>query len=382
MIPPKEDVPRGRPPSGGIVERAPFYGWARKAVYGGGGVPGRLARGALAPLSWAWGVAAERRLAPRPGLRPRRLPAPAISVGNVTLGGGGKTSLVEWIVRRGAPAGTAVAVLTRGYGRAETEPRALGPGAAALPIAEVGDEPALLARAGAWIGIAADRFVAAGAVLELGAEPGLFVLDDGLQHRSVPRALDLVVFTAADLLAPARCVPAGPLRQRPGWRPPAAAWVVVDEDPRAREWPGGSIGRAYSGWWEELPGTAADWVDAGTVPLAAWREGEDARFDPGGRPVVAFAGVARPESVADSARRAGVELAGLVAFPDHHPYSGREIAALLAAHPGAAFLTTEKDAVKCDPAWFGEAPAGVLRRRMEPRDGILLARLIAEAMGR
>jgi tetraacyldisaccharide 4'-kinase len=300
----------------------------------------------------------------------------------VTLGGGGKTSLVEWIVRRGAPAGTAVAVLSRGYGRAGSEPRALGPGAAALPVAEIGDEPALLARAGAWIGIAADRFVAAGAVLELGATPGLFVLDDGLQNRSVPRALDLVVFTAADLLAPARCVPAGPLRQRPRWRPPAAAWVVAGTDPRDREWPAGSIGRAYSGWWEELPGTGADWVDAGTVPLAAWREGDEARFDPGGRPVMALAGVGRPDSVPDSARRAGIELAGLVAFPDHHPYSRDEIAALVDAHPGAAFVLTEKDAVKCDPAWFGSAPAGVLRRRMEPRDGALLAGLIAEAMGR
>ena len=382
MIPAKEEVVSGRLGGGDIVERAPLYGWARRAVYGGGGVPGRLARGVLAPLAWVWGVAAERRLAPKPELRPRRLPAPAISVGNVTLGGGGKTSLVEWIVRCGAPAGTVVAVLSRGYGRAESELRALAPGAAALPVGETGDEPALLSRAGAWIGIAADRFAAASAVIELGATPGLFVLDDGLQHRSVPRALDLVVFTAADLLAPARCVPAGPLRQRPGWRPPAAAWVVAGLDPRARAWPAGSIGRVYSGWWNELAGTAADWVDAGTVSLAAWRTGEEARFDPGGRPVVAFAGVARPDSVPESARRAGIELAGLLAFPDHHLYSRDEIRVLVAAHPGAAFLMTEKDAVKCDPAWFGPTPVGVLRRRMEPRDGELLAGLIAEAMGR
>ena len=382
MTPSKEDPSTDRRRGGEIVERAPVYGWARRAVYGGGGVPGRLARGALTPVAWAWGAAAARRLARGPAESSRRLPAPAISVGNVTVGGSGKTSLVEWIVRSGVPADTTVAVLSRGYGRAGTQPRALAPGAADLPVAEIGDEPALLARAGAWIGIAADRFLAAREVIELGARPGLFLLDDGLQHRVVPRALDLVVFAAADLEAPARCLPAGPLRQRAEWRPPRAVWVVSGTDPRERAWPAGSIGRAYSAWWRELPGTGADWVDAGTVPLAAWREGREAGFDPGGRPLVAFAGVARPDTVAASARRAGLELAGVVAFPDHHLHSEDDVAALRAAHPGAAFLTTEKDAVKCESAWFGDAPVGVLRRRMEPRDAALLVREIAAAMGR
>jgi tetraacyldisaccharide 4'-kinase len=362
-----------------VVERAPIYGWVRRAIYGGGGGSGRVARGVLAPLGWAWGRAAARRL--EPGAHAgRALPAPAISVGNVTVGGGGKTSLVEWIVRQGAPAGTRVAVLSRGYGRAAAGARAARPGPAA-PASEVGDEPALLARAGAWVGVSADRFLAARAVAGLGARADLFVLDDGLQHRAVPRALDLVIFTAADLEAPARCLPAGPLRQRPEWRPPAAAWVVAGRDPRDGRWARRSIGAAYAPWWRELPGTAADWRPLPTVTLAAWRAGEEAPCEPGGRPLVLFAGVARPESVADLARLAGHEVAGLVAFPDHHPYVARDIGALRAAHPEAAFLMTEKDAVKCDPAWFGESPAGVLRRRLEPREPGLLRRLIADAIG-
>ena len=383
MIPFNEDVPRRRGERGAVVDRARLYGWARRTVYGGGGTLGRLTRGTLAPVSWAWGAAARRRLAPDPGeARAGLLPAPAVSVGNVTLGGGGKTSLVEWIVRSGAPAGTTVGVLSRGYGRTSGEPRALAPGAGSARVAELGDEPALLARAGAWVGVSGDRALAARALAELGARPDLFVLDDALQHRSVPRALDLVVFTAADLTAPARCVPSGPLRQPRGWRPPRAVWVVTGADPGAREWPAGSIGRAYTAWWREMPGTPAEWSHAGTVALAAWRAAGEAPFDPGGRPVVAFAGVARPESVAGSARRAGHEIAALVAFRDHHPYGADDVARLLRDYPQVAFLTTEKDAVKLDPAWFGTAPVGVLERRIEPADPALLRREIADAMGR
>ena len=359
------------------MERAPVYGWARRAVYGGGGTAGRLARGLAGPLGWAWGSVAERRLAAPPS--GPRLSAPAVSVGNVTLGGGGKTSLVEWIVREGAPSGATVAVLSRGYGREAEAPLALAPGERPGHVADTGDEPALLARTGAWVGVSADRFLAARAIEERGGRPHFYILDDGLQHRTVPRALDLVAFTRADLFAPARCVPAGPLRQRSSWVPPHAVWVVAGTDPGGAEWPAGSIGAAYAGWWRELPGTAADWRVEGAVALASWRVGGDERFDPAG-PVVVIAGVARPETAADFARSGGLEVAALVSFPDHHRYSARDIARLRASHPGSAFVMTEKDAVKCEAGWFGDAPAGVLRRRLDPRDPDLLRREIAEAI--
>ena len=93
-----------------------------------------------------------------------------------------------------------------------------------------------------------------------------------------------------------------------------------------------------------------------------------------------IAGVARPESAAEFARAGGLGVAALAAFPDHHPYSARDIARLRASHPGAAFVMTEKDAIKCEAGWFGDAPAGVLRRRLEPRDPDLLRREIADAI--
>jgi len=358
-----------------ILEQAPIQGWARRTLYGGGGPAGSAWRAVSRPLGWAWGAAADLRHGA--ALEAARLDAPVVSVGNVTLGGGGKTSLVLWLLEHGLPREVTPAVLTRGYGRAEEGVVVLEPGAREWRMA--GDEPALIARAGAWVGVAADRVEAARAVARRVA-PDCFVLDDGLQHVRVARSLDLVTFTEIDLSAPARCLPAGPLRQGPGVRPPVAAWIVTGADPRERRWPAGSIGEAFAGWWSAMPGTPATWRDAGTVSLAAWRTGGVEPFDAAGAPVVAFAGVARPEPVVDFAARAGIEVRALAAFPDHRAYGVADVARLLASHPGAAFVTTEKDAAKCEPEWFGDRPVGVLRRRLDPQDPGLLTALVREAM--
>lgn len=370
--------PGARPQAAALDERAPGLGWARRTVYGGGGWSGAAWRGLARPLGWGWRVAARRRLAAAGG-RLQRLSAPAISVGNVTVGGGGKTSLVGWILDRGLPQGARPAVLTRGYGRRGRGVWVLAPGDAPDRAVLAGDEPALLAFAGAWVGVGGDRGQAARA-LEVRMRPDLFLLDDALQHRRVARALDLVVFTADDLTAPARCLPAGPLRQDPGWRPPCGVWIVAGADPREREWPAGSIGAEFRRWWDELPGTPAEWTDAGTTSLASWRAGGADPFDPQGRRLIAFAGVARPASVMRFAGLAGFPVERTVAFRDHHAYAAPDIAALLDSYPGAAFVTTEKDAVKCEPAWFDDHPVGVLRRRLQPLDSELLRQLIVDAI--
>jgi len=363
-----------------VEERSPVRGWARRTLYGRGGATGAAWRGVTRPLALAWEAVAERKLAaPRESAR---LPAPAVALGNVTVGGGGKTTLVEWLLACGLPAGTVTAVLTRGYGRESRGVWVLPPGIAELDLVRAaGDEPALLARRGAWVGVGADRVLAARAVVDR-VEPDLFLLDDALQHRRVARALDLVAFTADDLVAPARCLPAGPLRQGPGWLPSLGAWIVTGADPRGRVWPEGSIGAAFGAWWRELPGTGASWEDAGSVPLEAWWSEREEAFDASGRAVVILAGVARPESVRRSAERAGLEVAALAAFPDHWTYRARDVAALLADHPTEPVVTTEKDAVKLDPAWFGDRPVGVLRRRLVPDDPALLRALVQEALGR
>ncbi|CAN5225744.1 tetraacyldisaccharide 4'-kinase [soil metagenome] len=361
-----------------MEQRSPRYGWVRRVVYGGGGWSGAAWRGLGRPLAWGWRLMARRRLTPGSS-QPERLPAPVVSVGNVTVGGGGKTTLVRWLLAEGLPPGVRAAILSRGYGRAGRGVTVVAPGESFDAARRAGDEPLLLARDGAWVGVGADRAGAARA-LSSRMQADLYVLDDGLQHRRIARALDLVAFTQDDLLAPARCLPAGPLRQGPGWIPARGAWVVAGDDPREQDWPAGTIGAAFTRWWNEMPGTAARWADGGTVTLASWRAGRTEPFHAGERPVVAFAGVARPASVARFAAEVGISVGRVVAFRDHHSYSQGDFAGLLRAHPEAALVTTEKDAVKCELAWFGERPVGVIRRRLEPRDPGLLRNLLREAI--
>ncbi len=360
-----------------VEEEVRIYGWARRTLYGDGGRAGSAVRAAARPAGWAWSRLARRRL--ERGHPAERLPAPALGVGNVTVGGGGKTSLVAWLVESGLPEGARPAVLTRGYGRIGSGVWVIRPGDISVAPEVVGDESALLARTGAWVGVARDRHRAARAVAAR-QRPHVYILDDALQHRRVARALDLVVFTAEDLAAPARCLPAGPLRQGPGWRPALGVWVVVGEDPRERSWSEGTIGREFAGWWTSLPGFVAGWRDAGTTELGAWKRGRHVPWDPADE-VVAVAGVARPGSVARFATDTGLPVTRVAAFPDHHRYREGDIRALVEDHPRASFVTTEKDAVKIDPDWFGDRPAGVLRRRLELADPDPLRDLVREAIG-
>lgn len=365
--------------SGGstVVERAAAYGWARRTVYGDGGALSAAFRGLAAPIASGWAMVADRRL--RREASAIHLGAPTISVGNVTIGGGGKTSLVHWLITEGLASETRVAVLSRGYGRGTNDITVIAPAVPSVDVAAVGDEPALLARAGAWVGVGADRSAAARAVLDV-TDVDLFLLDDGLQHRQVARQLDLIAFTARDLMAPARCLPAGPLRQRSTWRPPSGAWVVSGVDPRSRNWPPGSIGRALAPWWEQVPGTVVQWRDAGTVGLAGWVTGRPVRFDADDKRVIVIAGVADPVSVARFAEEAGWSPTKVIAFPDHHRFSQREMVALLAKHPNMPFVVTEKDAIKCQAKWFNDRPVGVLRRRLQPSEPELLIELVTDVL--
>ncbi|HUP18368.1 MAG TPA: tetraacyldisaccharide 4'-kinase, partial [Gemmatimonadota bacterium] len=96
-----------------VVERFAGYGWARRALWGGAGTGGAVARGLALPLSWVWRTAAGARLGVAAGAA-ERLAVPTVSVGNVTVGGGGKTSLVRGLLAEGLPEGARAAVLTRG----------------------------------------------------------------------------------------------------------------------------------------------------------------------------------------------------------------------------------------------------------------------------
>lgn len=276
-----------------------------------------LAATLLAPLGAAYGVLGRLRAV---GVTPWRAPVPVICVGNLTVGGTGKTPTVLALAARLQARGLSVATLSRGYGGRERGPLQVDPerhGAAA-----VGDEPLLLARvATAWI--ARDRKDGARAAIAEGAD--VVLLDDGLQNPSLHKHFSFVVIDAAYGFGNGRVLPAGPLREplsRGLARADAA--VLIGE------------GAAPPALPPSLPVLRARLVpDAAAQALT-------------GRRVAAFAGIGRPEKFAETLRGIGAEVVRFTAFADHHPYREDEVARLIdeAHRQQATPVTTEKDFVR------------------------------------
>jgi tetraacyldisaccharide 4'-kinase len=313
-----------------------------------------------APPPWlrlaagAYGLAAGARAArfDRGRERPRRLPVPCVSVGNLTVGGTGKTPLVSWIVAALAGRGLRAAVVSRGYGGSASGPERVPAAGGAAAAARYGDEPAMLAARHPEVPVIVgrDRFAAGmAAVRSFGAE--IVVADDAFQHRRLARDLDIAVVDAERVFGNGRLLPAGPLREPP--RALARADVVV-------------LGRI---------GAAADASPvrrrlAALAPRAIQVEA-DLEFDglrdalsggaaalAPGSGVFAFCGLGNPASFVRTLAAAGYRVAGQEAFGDHHRYRPAELAALAraAAACGAeAAVTSAKDAVRI-AAWPGGVP--------------------------
>jgi tetraacyldisaccharide 4'-kinase len=259
---------------------------------------------------------------------------PSISVGNLAFGGRGKTPLVAAIVRHLLQRGERPAILSRGYGRRTIEDGATIVSDGAHVVADLdraGDEPLMLARAlpGAIVVVSDVRAVAAAiARHHLGAT--VLVLDDGFQHRQLRRDVDLVAVTPEDLKD--RRVPFGRLREGVSALARAHA-VIVDgpADPRPPVPPSVKV-------------FALGRTIGPPVPL------EPERRLPAGRPpVVAVAGIARPDRLRRTLEGDGWTVARLLTYADHHLYRRRDLDAIARAVQetrAAGVLTTEKDAVR------------------------------------
>jgi len=275
-----------------------------------------------AARAWGW-IRAERV----PGLR-------VISVGNVLVGGTGKTPVVRALAERLLAQGRPVAILSRGHGREATaDVRVEGP---PWPeAARCGDEPLMLARglpaAKVWVG--GDRVALARLAARCGSAVAL--LDDGFQHWRLARDVDVVVVDEAVGLGNGHLLPRGPLRE-PAWALGRASllWVRAAETPVPVPWPSGVPRvRALHG--------PRDLVDP---------EGEVHPADVlRGRRVVGFAGIGRPSGFRRTLEGLGAEVVGFTGFPDHHPFRAEELRALerQASGAGAWLVTTEKDRVRC-----------------------------------
>lgn len=295
--------------------RAPAFWWR----------PPGLASAVLAPLAVLYGTVAAARLT-RAGAR---VGVPVICVGNPTLGGAGKTPTALAIVALLRDLGAAPALLTRGHGGRERGPHRVD--AERDDAMRVGDEPLLLARAAPTI-VARDRRAGAERAIAAGAD--VIVMDDGFQNPSLEKTLSLLVIDGAVGLGNGRVFPAGPLRAPLGPQLARAQMAVIVGD--------GAPGEA----------AAALAATSGLAVLRATLVPQS--LPPLGRPLLAYAGIGRPEKFAATLAAAGRPPARLVAFADHHRFGAADAARLLAdaARDGLALVSTEKDIARMrgDPA--------------------------------
>lgn len=328
--------------------------------------PGWLRRLALLPLTLASGLYAlgawlHRRIYSWGLLRPARLACRVVSVGNLVVGGSGKTPAAAWLAAALRRRGYKVALASRGYGRRDREPvRLVSDGRRVTArFQEVGDEPLLLAAhvPGVPVLVGRDRAVVGlRAVSLFGVD--VLVLDDGFQHHRLARDVDVVAFDGSGLGSRA-CLPRGPLREPLGVLREADALLVVDgplpeDDAR-------TLRRRAS---------RAPWFLARRRPLGL-RPLAGGPLEPpnalAGADVGLLCGIAQPRSLRRGVEALGARVVAQRAFPDHHAYQPRDLAGLEREAP--LWITTEKDALKILPDWVGPADVRVLPIELEMEEG-------------
>lgn len=289
-----------------------------------------ITRALLTPLSWLWAAATARRIARG---KPADVGAPVICVGNLTMGGAGKTPVARAIAAQLAANGRKAHLLSRGYGGSLEGPVRVD--LALHGAGEVGDEPLMLAQDfPVWV--SHDRAAGARAAAAGGAE--IVVMDDGHQNPSVAKALSIVVVDAETRddewpFGDGAVFPAGPMRE-PLKTGLARADAVILLRPADLTQTDAALLRALAG--PEL-------LEASLTPAQAAPDG----------PVFGFAGVGKPWKVERGLQAAGCDLADFAPFPDHFAYDEATLRRLAdrAQHLGARLITTEKDWARLPTAW-------------------------------
>ncbi|BEQ15205.1 tetraacyldisaccharide 4'-kinase [Desulfoferula mesophila] len=310
----------------------------------------------------------------------RRLPVPVIGVGNLAVGGTGKTPLTMAVVRALEDMGLPAGVISRGYGRQGTEPLLVSDGQRVLAeVDQTGDEPLLLARRlGVPVAVGASRFQA-GQLLLQHCGTRVLVGDDLLQHRALYRDLNLVALDASDPLDGERLLPRGRLREGPGALERAQAVVLTRvrdalQARRARE----SLARLVG----DKPILACRYRLEGLELARQGRALDESDWQ--GEPVYAFCGLARPESFRDSLRKAGLTVLGLETFGDHHHFTSEELTGLWARAQtlsARSLVCSGKDAVRLPRDLPEDVPVWSTRLGLEFMDGPqVLPRLLATVL--
>ncbi|MBU1438171.1 MAG: tetraacyldisaccharide 4'-kinase [Gammaproteobacteria bacterium] len=281
----------------------------------------------LLPLSWLFaGVSKCRRWLFKAGLKAsHRMPVPVIVVGNITVGGTGKTPITLWLCEYLQSQGLKPGIVSRGYGVKLAAPKLID-----LVVdspATVGDEPFLLAcRSGCPVVVCPDRVAAARLLYQTG-ECNIIISDDGLQHYALVRDLEIILLDGGRGIGNGLLLPAGPLREDV-WRLQQADLVLAN-----------SSTNSLANWTFELSAEPARSLTDDTEQLAS------------GSVVTLVTGIGNPQRFSRSALQMGYQQNSAHFFADHYAFAAADFTDL-----SGPILMTEKDAVKCrafaKPDWF------------------------------
>ncbi len=325
--------------------------------------PGALLRRLAVVLAACYGLGARARrgLYAQQWLKAKRLPAPVVSVGNLTVGGTGKTPMVALLARLFQERGQRVAILSRGYGGNLHGVTRLSDGSQiGFRPPQVGEEAYWLARALPGVGVytGASRYEAGRAAWKE-HKPDLFLLDDGFQHFQLRRDLDIVLLDAASPFGNGFLLPRGPLREPVSALAAADLLILTRYEERHQA----QLQTLRKTFPEKTVLTAAiSPVAARSYPGGEEHSPEDLK----GQALFAFAGLARPQVFSRTLNELAVDLKGSRAFPDHHSFTYNDLIMLVRearAYEATALITTGKDWARLGERWEADLPLWVWRWR-------------------
>ncbi len=348
---------------------------------------GKLKRAVLWPLAKLYELAVRLRVAAYETdyLKPKRLEATVISVGNLTMGGTGKTPMVAYIARYLKSEDYSVAILTRGYARRSSGIRVLNDTSqqqTAVSYREFGDEPMMLARSLPEVPIIVDKDrqeAGLWAERQLGSQA--LVLDDGYQHLALARNLNILLIDATDPFGGFAMPPFGRLREPLYGIKRADAVIVTRADRPFDQGQVNAIIKYYCG--DKVP---VMYFFSTITELRHLATGEvyDVKHFSGWNVAVAC-GIANPQAFAEDILQAGINIVSENFFPDHHPFTQADLERInrAATDSGAdAILTTEKDAVRIEGLTLGDVPIYAARLELQSDDEVRLKSLLLRTVSK